>query len=235
MKCGIYNSDFIFQEVNTYDIKSLCKSIVNKITSQDYQMKLLFYEYQKNITRFDPNFEFCLHELGLCVLDPLGTGKDQILLSHNKHTYLLQSNPFNDSYKPKDFNLFDSKTDIIIDYPTLTDKNVGYRDNFQDMSNITEGIADSYGYVDSFFVRGIDNLAKIELIDEMLGNKNYYDEDVYLLKHNIKPLEILTNRSNCISIKRNPDGKFSIEFLSENTGKLKEFIDNLSNNNLISD
>lgn len=234
MKSGIYNNLGEFLEIDLYDVSRLCKSIVKKITEKNYSYKLLFYEYEKNITRFSPEFEFCLHELGMCLYDPLCTGKDQILFSKDKHAYLLAHNPFNEEYRPKDFNIEDSRVEVLLDFPELTDKNVGYQPNFENINIISEGIIDNKGYVDSSFSHGIKNLAKIELINELITDKNFYDNAIYKLMNKVPAINILTDRPNCLSITRNPDGKYSLEYLSDNNGKIERFIEDLKDNNLLS-
>lgn len=234
MKSGIYNSKFEFQEIDLYDVSRLCHLIVNKVIKNNIELKNVYEEYKNNITRFNPDFEFCLHELGLCLLDPLCTGKDQILFSSNKHTYLIDHNIFNKDYLPKNFNIENTDADILLDFPILTDKNVDYDKDFSNYKFYSEGIADEKGYVDAKFIHGLDNLSKVLIINKIIEDKSFYENCIYSLIKKCYPVMILTNRVNCISLKRKDNNSFLLEYVSENTGKLQEFIKYLEDNNMIS-
>ncbi len=225
---GVLDSRLEFHALPFYEIQGLMKSIVKTATSKSKKYQEIYEKYQKSITRFSPELEFCLHELGWMICDPFLQGNDEVLFSNGNRCYLAS----------KEYVLregFDRHSiNVDLGYPILTDENVKY-DRSMNIENMNEGIIDSKGYVDAGFTDSLDTLAEIELMEETTSDKKAYldymnSKDVYATK-----LEYLTSKKNVISAKKLEDGTITIQFVSENDGVVQEFIDRAKSENKIAE
>lgn len=229
MKTGVLDNRLGFHELPFYEIEGLCNEIVKTAVSKSEKYKELYEEYKKNITRFSPAFEFCIHELGWMLYDPFCLGNDEVLFSNGKHCYVAST-----SYIEKpDFDRH-SVDNPEVGYPTLTDAAIGYDPEIK-TDSINEGIVDELGYVDSGFANSLDTLAEIEVMFSMMKDKNAYEEyiqnkDLYTTK-----LDYITSKKNVISAKKLEDGSVSIGFVSENDGKVQDFIERLREEDKLAD
>lgn len=218
MKTGVLDSRLEFHELPFYEIQGLMKNIVETATKKSKKYQEIYSEYKKNITRFSPELEFCLHELGWMLYDPFLQGNDEVLFSNGQRCYLASR-----EYVLKEG--FDRHSiNVDLGYPMLTDENVKYDANMN-IENMDEGIIDSKGYVDAGFTDSLDTLAEIEVMEETISNKEAYldyldSKDTYDTK-----LDYITSKKNVISAKRLEDGTITLQYVSENDGVVQDFID----------
>lgn len=218
MKTGVLDSRLEFHELPFYEIRGLMKNIVETATKKSKKYQEIYSEYKKNITRFSPELEFCLHELGWMLYDPFLQGNDEVLFSNGQRCYLASR-----EYVLKEG--FDRHSiNVDLGYPMLTDENVKYDANMN-IENMDEGIIDSKGYVDAGFTDSLDTLAEIEVMEETISNKEAYldyldSKDTYDTK-----LDYITSKKNVISAKRLEDGTITLQYVSENDGVVQDFID----------
>lgn len=229
MKTGVFDSKKEFHEIPFYEIQGLMSEISKKATELKPGLKERFEEYDKKITRFSKELEFVLHELGWYLYDPFCLGKDEVLFSNGKRMYLASTSFI---MQPD----FDRKTITgeTTGYPILTDEVVGYDSSFN-YKNIDEGIVDENGYVDCRFAGGLEELAEIELLHELIKNQMEYENYINTIHEYNSKLEYITNKPNVIAAKKQDDGSISLYFVSENTGAVKEFIDKLKNEEKLSE
>lgn len=223
MKTGMYDNRLGFHELPFYEIEGLCEAIVDKATSLSSEYALKYEQYKKNITRFSPAFEFCMHELGWMLYDPFCEGNDEVLFSNGNRCFVASVN-----YVSKEgFDRKKIKHDDV-GYPVLYDEVIKF-DPETLSENIDKGIVDEQGFVSSTFTDDLQTLAEI-----MVMFVNMKDEDSYRSYMNSKDyyntkLDYLTSRKNVIVATKLEDGSISLRYVSENDGKVQEFIDRLKN------
>lgn len=218
MKAGVLDSKLEYHELPFYEIEGLMKKIVETATQKSAKYQKIYSSYKEKITRFSPELEFCLHELGWMLYDPFLQGNDEVLFSNGTRCYLASR----EYVLKKGFDRH--SIDVDLGYPILTDENIKY-DSEISLDNIDEGIIDSKGYVDSHFTDSLDTLAEIEVMENTIGNKEAYED--YLQNKDIYPtkLEYITSKKNVIAAKKLEDGSLTLQFVSENDDKVQDFID----------
>lgn len=228
MKTGVLDSRLKFHELPFYEIQGLMKVIVETATKKSKKYSEIYSEYKKNITRFSPELEFCLHELGWMIYDPFLQGNDEVLFSNGNRCYLASR-----EYILKEG--FDRHSiNVDLGYPMLTDEIVKY-DASMNIENMDEGIIDTKGYVDAGFTDSLDTLAEIEVMEETISDKNAYLE--YINSKDMYPtkLEYVTSKKNVISAKKLEDGTITLQFVSENDGVVQDFIERAKSENKIAE
>ncbi|MCH5166531.1 MAG: hypothetical protein J1F35_01435 [Erysipelotrichales bacterium] len=216
---GIYDNRLGFHELPFYEIEGLCEELVRTATSKSEKYKEIFEEYKRNMSRFSPAFEFCIHELGWMLYDPFSLGTDEVLFSNGKRCFVASV----DYVKKEGFDRH-SITNDTAGYPRLYDDVIGY-DPYMSVDNINEGIVDEKGFVSSTFTDSIDILAEIEVMfDNISDKKAYKDYQKNKYVYDSK-LEYLTSKKNVMSAKKLEDGSVSLNFVSENDGIVQEFVD----------
>lgn len=229
MKTGMLDSKLNFHEIPFYEIEGLCEKIASKSSELSYEYKAKYDEYKANITRFSSAFEFCLHELGWMLYDPFSLGKDEVLFSNGSRCYIA-------SLKYVKTPGFDRKSinEEEFGYPRLYDREIGYDPNIS-ITSINNGIVDEKGYVDSAFTDSIDVLADIEVMMENIRSEESYNE--YMASRLLYPskLEYLTSRKNTMKAEKLPDGNISLQFVSENDGKVLNFIERLKKTDMLAE
>lgn len=230
MKMGVIDTKGDFHELPFYEIQGLCGEIVNTAISKNEEYKNKFEEYKNKITRFSPEFEFCIHELGWYLYDPFCLGNDEVLFSNGNRCYIAPM----DFVNKEGFNRHDVKNEDK-GYPVLTDENVKYDSTLKNDSLYEEGIVDERGYVSASFVPNIETLAEIELMTSMIGSKEVYLDYMRFKNAYSSKLEYLTSKKNVISVKRLEDGTFTLQFVSGNDGIVGEFIQRLNNEEKIAE
>ena len=229
MKTGVLDSRLEFHELPFYEIEGLCNEIVATAISKSEEYRAKYEEYKNNITRFSPAFEFCLHELGWMLYDPFCLGTDEVLFSNGHRCYIASIN-----YVKKEGFDRHSITNENVGYPRLDDQVVGYDPNIQ-VDSIKEGIVDEKGYVDGSFVDSLYTLAEIEVMFNNIKDKEAYLDFMRSKNQYETKLDYLTSKKNVIAAKKLEDGSVSIRFVSENDGKVQEFIDNLKESGKLAD
>lgn len=228
MKTGVLDSRLEFHELPFYEIQGLMQNIVETATKKSKKYQKIYSDYKKKITRFSPELEFCLHELGWMIYDPFLQGNDEVLFSNGSRCYLASK----DYVLQKGFDRHRVNSDL--GYPILTDEFVKY-DPHLNISNIDEGIIDSKGYVDAGFTDSLDTLAEIEVMEETIRDKNMYldylrSKDTYNTK-----LEYITSKKNVISARKLEDGSITLQYVSENDGLVEDFINRAKQENKIAE
>lgn len=228
MKTGVLDSRLEFHELPFYEIQGLMKNIVETATKKSKKYQEIYSDYKKKITRFSPELEFCLHELGWMLYDPFLQNNDEVLFSNGNRCYLASREyVLRDGFDRHSIN-------VDLGYPILTDENVKYDANMT-IDNMNEGIIDSQGYVDAGFTDSLDTLAEIEVMQETIRDKKAYldylrSKDLFATK-----LEYITSKKNVISAKKLEDGSLTLQFVSENDGVVQEFIDTAKKENKIAE
>ncbi|MCX4248857.1 MAG: hypothetical protein OSJ65_03745 [Bacilli bacterium] len=229
MKTGVLDSKMNFHELPFYEIEGLCEKIAEKSASLSDDYKEKYEEYKKNITRFSAAFEFCLHELGWMLYDPFTLGNDEVLFSNGERCYIASM----DFVKKEGFNRKDVQNKEV-GYPRLDDTTIGYDPNIS-ITSINQGIVDSEGYVDSSFADSLDTLADIEVMFENISSKDAYQMYMSSKNYYQTKLEYITSRPNTMSAQKLPDGNISLQYVSENNGKVLEFINRLKSQDMLAE
>lgn len=231
MKTGMYDVKGDFHQIDFYRVQDLCRAMVEVATSKDTKLRMDFEEHYLNkITRFSPEFEYCIHCLGWQLYDPLCLGRDEVLFSNGKRSYIASL----DYVSKPGFNRLRVKNDDT-GFPILTDEAIGYKASLNDLDGIEEGIVDERGYVDASFASSLTHLAALELMFDMMCDEQAYKE--YMMFQQISKqngtvppsaLQILTGKKNVIAVKKREDETYGLSFVSENDGVVQDFIDALT-------
>lgn len=229
MKTGVLDSKMNFHELPFYEIEGLCEEIAAKAASLSNDYREKYEDYKKNITRFSASFEFCLHELGWMLYDPFSLGNDEVLFSNGERCYIASM----DYVTKEGFNRKDVQNKEV-GYPRLDDTTIGYDPNIS-ITSINNGIVDSEGYVDSSFADSLDTLADIEVMFENISSREAYQTYMSSKPYYQTKLEYITSRPNTMSARKLPDGNISLQFVSENTGKVEEFINRLKSQDMLAE
>lgn len=221
-----------FQQLYVYEIRNLCDEMVRALLESDkpdekHLKDKYNNEYANKCTRFSPSVEFCIHELHMMIKDPLCLGNGEVLASNGKRAYLISEATFNS----EGFDVT-AVTKEDIGRPVLNDETVGYDPNITNLSLITKGIVDSDGYVDSSFVGSITSLGEIVLMDKLFSDKALYEDYIANRVYFSSPLEFITSKPNCIAIAKENE-RYKLRYVSENDGKVQNFIDTLEQKDLI--
>lgn len=223
-----------FQKLYVYEIKNLCEEMVRTLLSSDKpdtnNLKQKFNdEYASKCTRFNPSIEFCIHELHMAIKDPLCFGNEEVLISNGKRAYFVSSATYNsEGFDINNINRED------IGMPILTDETINYDPTLKNYSTYNNGIIDEDGYIDNSFVENSSSLGEIILMHKLFADKSVYDDYMKTKQFYKSPLEYITSRPNCIAVSKIND-KFNLQFVSENDGRVKEFINELTSNDLTDD
>lgn len=223
LKTGVYDSKGEFRELYFYKMQGLFEEMTKAAIKASPELKEKYEnEYKKKITRFSSELEFCLHELGWMIYDPFCQGSDDVLFSNGKRTYVASE----DYIKRPDFDRKKINNDKT-GFPKLTDEYVGYDADLKDYEAMNAGIIDEQGYVSSFFMPSMEDLATLELMHKMVKDERTYIDYLMHKDEYSSALEYLTSKKNVIAIKKLNDGTCTLEYVSENDGKVKKFIDSI--------
>lgn len=224
MKSGVIDSCGRFHELHFYKIQELCEVITKTAITKSEEYKNIFEtKYVGKVTRFSPCLEFCLHELGWMIYDPYCTGKSEVLFSNGNRCYVVPL----EYVKQNNFNRHEFE-DNEFGYPILTDEVVSYNKELNTIEGIKEGIVDEKGFVSSEFLSSLENLAQIELMYSLINNERAYKEYIEHKDEYSSALEYVTSKKNVISVRQLSDGTYTLDFVSENDGKVQNFIDALT-------
>lgn len=232
---GVYDTNKKFHKLDFYKMQGLFEEMTKAACNASPEMKKLYEkEYKGKITRFSSELEFCLHELGWMIYNPFCEQVDEgpsfdpehpkgnVLFSNGKRTYISSGGYI---MKPD----FDRKSIDVEEtgFPKLTDEYVGYDANLKDYDAMNAGIIDEQGYVSSFFLPSMEELATLELLHKMIKDKETYEDYMLHKDEFANALDYLTSQKNVIAIKKLNDGSCTLEYVSENDGKVQQFIDEL--------
>ncbi len=219
---GVIDTKGKFHQLYFYKIEELCQVLTRKAIDENLELRKKYNaEYHGKITRFSKDVLFCLHELGWMIYDPFSLGREEVLFSNGKRDYIASL----DYVQQPGFNRFEVDNEHV-GFPLLTDSFIGYK-KLDSLDGIEEGIIDEEGYVSSAILPSLNDLATIILMFDMMRDEEVYRD--YLENKDIfkTPLEYITSKKNCISIKKLEDETYTISYVTENDGVVKDFIDAL--------
>lgn len=228
---GVFDTDGNFRELYFYKLQGLFEVMTKAAIEASSELKEKYEnEYKNKITRFSSELEFCLHELGWMIRDPFCQGKDEVLFSNGHRSYIASI----DYVSSPDFDRKKINNEDM-GFPVLTDEYIGYDPDLKDYEAMNGGIIDEQGYVSSFFLPSMEDLATLELMHKMVKDEKTYID--YLMHKDEFPsaLEYLTSKKNVIAIKKLNDGSCTLEFVSENDGKVQKFIDKIESEGRIAE
>lgn len=218
-------------EIEFYKIQNLCEVMVDAAINNSRVLRVEFEdEYLSRMTRFSPEFEFCLHRLGWMLYDPYCLGKDEVLFSNGERSYVANS----EFVKQEGFNRFAVKNDKV-GYARLTDELIKYDDSLNKINDYTVGIVDEEGYVDAGFVSNVVNLADVIVMSKLIQDESFFKEYVRDGKNYANSLLFLLSRKNTLVVRHLSDGKFQMKGDKESTGMIRNFVDKLEIMGLIND
>ncbi len=228
---GVFDTEGNFHELYFYKLQGLFETMTKAACEADNQLKEKFEkEYKNKITRFSCELEFCLHELGWMIFDPFCRGKDEVLFSNGKRSYVASV----DYVKAPGFNRKNVDNEET-GFSILTDEYVSYDPELKNYEAMDGGIIDELGYVSSFFMPSMEDLATLELMHKMIKDEKSYIDYLMHKDEFAGALEYLTSKKNVIAIKKLDDGSCTLEFVSENDGKVQKFIDKIEKENKIAE
>lgn len=232
MKHGMVDPKGVLHELAAYEIEGLCKAMMQTAIESDENYRKAYEDKYKNrFTYFSEALEFCVHELGWKLYDPFCLGKEEVLFSNGSRSYVA---PLSKLQEPG----FDPKkvTATDIGYCVLTDKDVNADRTLTNINYYDDGIVSDRGFVSSSFVNGdLNSLAQVILMHEFIKSKEMYDHYLANRHHYTSQLDYLTSLANVIAIDKQENGKFSIRFVSENDGKVLDFINALTMSGMLQD
>ena len=217
-------------ELEFYDIQGLAERLVAKI-GDDETLKQYFEEdFKGKISRVSPEFEFLIHKLGWMLKDPFNVGEDEYLFSNGKRAYVVSE----DYVNQEGFDRF-AVNDETVGFPILTDEALGYVPAPVKIGYVGTGILDEKGFVSANVINDPELLAQVLMMHEMIHNKELYEEytseETEDLYDSVE--EYLKARPNIVATKKEPTGKISLNYVSENTGSVKDTLDALAAEDLI--
>ena len=235
MDTGIITPTGGVQKLAMFQIGPYLEGIVTEAIKKDRQLEK-DYEYMESImSRFNPAVMFALVKLNYKIIAPFAKSINNVLFSNGGTLFAASRDYVQGRYFAPE--LLDDKVGIQIP----TDETIGYDPNFTNISNIKSGIIDDLGYIDSTFLDNYTKndpnhssdelLASLMLMNDMLF-KEYVYKDVLSHRKRKTDLEFITSKPNCVLIKREPEG-FSISYVSDNNGKVGDFLKKLDNEGLI--
>ncbi len=235
MDTGIITPNGVFENMAMFQIGPYLTGVVREAIKTDMFLNAKYVFMKDKVTRFNPEVMFALTDLGFKIVAPFAKSRDNVLFSNGGALFVASKNYVLGRY----FNPELLKDTEGIQVPT--DEIIKYDPNLSNVDNITEGIIDDYGYVDSTYLSNVTNrqpgesrnelLASFLLMNDMLFNERLY-KDVLVNRKKKTDLEFITSKPNCVCIKKDPNG-FAISYVSDNTGKVGDFIKKLEEKNLI--
>ena len=216
-------------ELEFYDIQGLAERLVGAMdneTLKDY----FETNFKDKMTRVSPEFEFLIHKLGWMLKDPFNTGEDEYLFSNGSRAYIVSDDYINQ----EGFDRFAVQDDTV-GFPILTDEALGYVPAPVKIGYVGTGILDEKGYVSASVISDPELLAQVLMMHEMINNKELYEEytseETEELYDSVE--EYLKARPNIVATKKEANGKISLNYVSENTGTVKDTLDALAAEGLI--
>ena len=235
MDTGIITPTGVEEKMPLFQIGPYLVGVVREAISKDMLANAKYQFMRSKITRFSPEVIFALTDLGYKIVAPFARSRDNVLFSNGGSLFIASKNyvfgRYFDPEKLKDVDGIQVPTDEVIEY----DKNI------TNIDNIKNGIVDNNGYVDSTYLDKVtekdpanssnDLLASFLLMNDMLFSERLY-KDVLSSRKKMTDLEYITSKPNCICIKRDGD-KFNLSYVSDNLGKVGNFIQKLKDEHLI--
>lgn len=228
MGTGVLDSKKKFHEIYFYEIKGLFDEIT-KVAIEDEDYKKMYDEYKNSMTRFASSVGFALDKLGWMICDPTLTNREEALFSNGHHLYIGSKDYINkENFKRENVNAEN------VGYETLTDTNIGYKENIS-IDDITEGFIDELGYISSSFVSNLESVAEIIVMYECISNKDYYEKYIANKEKYKTKLAYLLLTQNIMYVKKREDGKLDIKTNNNISGRVKDFLNNVKETDKVAD
>ena len=107
--------------------------------------------------------------------------------------------------------------------------------NVLDENKIIKGIIDERGYLDFTPVKKLNALAEIILMDKLFTDV-FIAEDYMNNKDKYKnALDYVTSKDNTLAIRKEEDGKFNLQYVSDNNEVISSFLKRLEDEGKISE
>lgn len=220
---GVIDTKREFHELPPYKIEELCKVMVGIAISEDDELNNKYEnEYKNKMTRFSCNIEFVLRELGWMIYDPLCVGRDEVLFSNGKRSFIA-SMDYIRSINYDIRSIVNNKAGFL----PLTDELLEYDRELKHTDDKNTGLIDNRGYISVTNIPSLNDLASLSLMYDLMSDEEVYKDYKEHRHEYASSLEYVTSKKNSISIERMDDGKITLGFVSENDGIVKDFIDRL--------
>lgn len=229
------NKDTAFQALYPYEIKNLCETMVRALLESnkpdEKNLKEKYYnEYANKYGRFNSSIEFCLHELGMAIKDPLSLGNGEVLISNGNRLYIVSAETFNNpNFDIKQINRED------IGYPKLNDDNIVYDPTLTNFDMMKQGVVTNDGYLDASFAGSINALGELLVMDTIFSNKEMYEGYQATKRLYDNALAWILAQPDVIKVSRGTDNRILVEYVSENGERITNFLNNLAAQDLLSD
>lgn len=224
MKHGLIDPTGRLHELHMYQIEGLCKVMMETAIKDEKYSGVYEEKYKGKYTYFSEPLEFCLHELGWMLLDPFVTGKEDVLFSNGHQCYITS---LEKATSPEFDRLSIQRDDIAI--KALTDETVSYDKTLNEIEKYDDGIVTEQGYISAKFLgEDLNKLARLMILHRMIHDKDLYDDFLENRPHYSSALDYLTAFPNVIAVDRLDNGQFLVRFVSENDGRVLDFINALN-------
>ena len=235
MDTGIITPTGVEERMPLFQIGPYLVGVVRKEIAKDPILNAKYQFMKKVITRFSPDVMFALIELGYKIVAPFARSRDNVLFSNGGALFVASKNyVMGRYYDPARLKDEDGT-------PVPTDEVIGFDKDLTNLDKMQNGIIDNNGYVDSTYLDKVTQndpgqtsnglLASFLLMNDMLFYESLY-KDVLSNRKKQTDLEYITSKPNCICINKEGD-KFSLSYVSENLGKVGNFVQKLKDNQLI--
>lgn len=191
-----------------YELQNVCEVMLNKALEDDTYRKIYEEKYEGKITKFSCAIEFCLHELGLVISDPLNLEKNEVMFSNGKRSYIASK----ELIEKSDFNRHNIKEENI-GFPILTDDAIKLDRTLDDTSEITNGLIDEDSYMNPLVIGSKEEFARIYLMHRMASNEELYNEYKNHIREYKSVLEFLIKKLGLAYVNTDEMGKKKFIYL----------------------
>ena len=224
MKHGLIDPTGKLHELHMYQIEGLCKAMMTTAIKDEKYAAVYEEKYNGKYTYFSEALEFCLHELGWMLLDPFVTGKEDVLFSNGHQCYVTSL----EKATSEGFDRHSIQRDELA-INALTDETVSYDKSLTKVEEYDDGIVTDAGYVSAKFLgEDLNKLARIMILHRMIHDKELYDDFMVNRPAYSSALDYLTAFPNVIAVDKLENGQFLVRFVSENDGRVLDFINSLT-------
>ena len=235
MDTGIITPTGVEEKMPLFQIGPYLVGVVRNAIKDDMILNAKYQYMRQCITRFSPEVILALTDLNYKIVAPFAKSVNNVLFSNGGALFMASKNYVCGRYfKPEQLPDSDG-------YPIPTDEMIKYDKELANIDNIQCGIIDNNGYVDSTFLDPVTKvdpgrtsnvlLASLLLMNDMLFYEPLY-KDALKNRKKMNDLEYMTSKPNCICIQRDGD-KFNLSYVSDNLGKVGNFIQKLKDQQLI--
>ena len=227
---------------NYFIVKKKCEEILDTVINNNEKCRRIYEEkYKDRYTYFSAAMDYCMRVLDFKVALPAGVldkelapgeeASNRALFAVNNMLYVDSIDRIIDG-SAREYALMHPEAGI----PQLTDETVGYDASLSNINSYDDGIVTEKGYVSSRFVKyNMEDLASIMLLDALSEDMELYNQYRETYQEGRMAFEFYTALPNIIGIDNLDNGTFALSFVSENNGRVQDFINALENNGLLAD